>query len=332
MKINGISQTIIGIYKDKIPAGRIIRKYAPAGDIVSFSGKNKSAGKEKHISSNVSKAVELADKLTQIPTETPFSLKLISSIMAQDSADISLRPIEELADVIDDSQNYGAYYSGILTQDFNISDVVIYLNTSKADIDSAKRLSVIQDTAHEYTHALQMQEGTVTEFLKTVTKGNYQYAKALQGLGIMAFKPLDNDIQAQAVMKVFRNYENMCALKKYGFLYPREQKVSKQDIFDSLGVKNEQEFKTFILKQFDNSFEYNLCTLLSDPEVSAMIPEKNYNKIRNKVKTYCQMYALREKEAYTSESIVAKKYLKTDKSINLDIFPIYYSMVADALK
>ena len=332
MIINQITQTMYGIQGKQIPAGRKINLLAPAGDIVVFSGKSKPAAKEKPISPNILKAVELADKLTQIPMQTPFSLDLISSIIAQDSPDITLRPIEELSELIADSQNYGAFYTGNLTKDFRISGRTIYLNTSKADISRAHRLSVIKDTAHEYTHALQLNDGKTIEFLKTVTKGDHEYSQALQGMGDIVFKPIDNEIQARSVIKVFRNIYDISANQKYGFFYPRIQEVSKQDILDSLGLKNEKEFKALILQQFDYTFNTTVNSLLSDPVISAMIPERNYNKLKNKIKAYCQMSAVREKEAYATESIISKKYLKTDKSINLDIFPIYYSMVAEALE
>lgn len=332
MIINKITQTIYGMKSYNIPAGRKTNLLTSAGDIVAFSGKSKPQTKEKQISPNVLKAVELADKLTQIPMQTPFSLDLISSIIAQDLPDITISPINELEGLIYDSQNYGAFYTGILTPDFNITDETMYLNNSKADISDVYRFSVIKDTAHEYTHAMQMKNGITTNFLKTVTKGDYEYAKAIQGLGDIVFKPIDNEIQAYSVMKVFRNPYDLISNQKYGFFYPREQEVSKQDVLDSLGLKNEKEFKALILQQFDKTFNTTVNSLLSDPVISAMIPERNYNKLKNKIKAYCQISAVKEKEAYTSESIISKKYLKTDKSINLDIFPIYYSMVADALK
>ncbi len=332
MIINKLPQTIYEIRNKKITTGRTIKYTAPAGDVVVFSGKKRNPEKNKNISQNVSKAIELADKLSQIPLETPLSIDLMSKIIAQNTPEIKIQPINELSNVIQDAGNYGAFYTGNLTENFNIANEVIYLNTSRADLSDIHRLSVIKDMAHEYTHAMQMREGKSIEFLKSAANNNYEYAKAIQGLGDLAFKPIDNEIQAYGVLKVFNNPNDIMSNHKYGFFYPREQEVSKRDILDSLGLKNEKEFKELIIKHFNNAFDqiYNIAA--SDPIMSRMIPEKNYNKLRNRVKAYCQISAIKEKEAYTSESIISKKYLKTDKSLNIDIFPLYYEMVANALK
>ncbi len=331
MIINKLPQTIYGMRNTKIPAGRTTKFTAPAGDVVVFSSKSKNPKKSENLSPNVSKAIELADKLSQIPIETPLSIDLMSKIIAQNTPEIEIQPISELHNIIEDAANYGAFYTGNLTENFNIANEVIYLNTSRADLSNIHRLSVIKDMAHEYTHAIQMRDGKSIEFLKSATNNNYEYAKAIQGLGDLTFKPIDTELQAYAVLKVFNNPNDIMSNHKYGFFFPREQEVSKRDVLDSLGLKNEKEFKELVNKHFNNTFDqiYNMAT--SDPLVSSMIPEKNYNKLKKRVKAYCQMSAIKEKEAYTSECIVSKKYLKTDKSINLDIIPKFYSMVADAL-
>ncbi len=303
---------------------------APIQDTVVFKGNNKHI--QKPVNSNTEAAVQLADRLLQVPMNEDLSLKLIEQIVHEQSPDVKVCDISNLAFQMPDYENYGAFFNCQLGENFNIVNKRIYINTRKANRNPQSRLSVINDIAHEYTHAKQMDEGQILGILKASTNNDIEYSKAVQGIGDFVFKPIDTELQAKAVLNVFYNPFDIMSNMKFGFFYPREQNVTKQDILNGLGLKNEKEFKSLVLRQFDEAYDKGYSLAMSTPDVAKMIPKSsNYNKLRNKVKAYCAHSALKEKEAYTTESMVSKKYLKTDKPLNIDIFPIYYKMVADAL-
>ena len=324
MKINSINYIplkTLNISKQQNP----IRMYSQLSkDTVSFSGKNY----VKKENTNVDKGVDFGNELLQIPISQEITLNYISEILS----DIKVLPIEQLKSERPDAENYGAFYSGILSPDYSVVEPKIYLDVDKANQNPINRLGFIMNSAHEYTHHVQAQKGDILDYLKTVSKNDHEYAKAIQGIGTLVFKPFDNEIQSQACVPVFRNPEDILALKKYGMIVPREKQVSKNDILRALGLKDEKEFKTFINKTYNDLVQSYAEGLFSDPLLSDWVKDKGHvNRFYSKIKKYCAMKAGEEKEAYTTESKIAKTALKTDKSLNIDIFPIYYEMLEKAL-
>ncbi len=293
-------------------------------DIVSFSGK-------KHVkkeNSNTAKAVEFGEKLIHLPLSQKIDLDYISSLLP----DIQVKPIGDLRFEIPDSQNYMAFYSGILSPDFEAVENKIYLNVEDANKNPVNRLGFIMNSAHEYTHFLQSKQGEAREYLKSVSKGDHEYAKIIQGGGLFAFKPFDNDIQAKFCVPTFQCAEDIENLKKYGMIVPRERQVSKQDILHSAGFSTEKDFKNYINYTFNNIVREIVKSFINDPLISQNVKDKEHlDKLYAKIKKYCAIKAKDEKEAYTTESDIAKKAMKTDSSLNIDIFSIYYDMLEKAL-
>lgn len=325
MNINGINYIpgkTLNISKPKTH-GFIIHPLK--SDIVSFSGKNH----VKKENSNTAKAVEFGEKLIQLLMSQKIDLDYISYLLP----DIQLKPIEDLKSEIPDFKNYVAFFTGQLSPNFDVIDGKIYLDVEKANKNSVNRLCFIMNSAHEYTHALQAEKGNAANFLKLVSKDNYEYAKLIQAFAEQIFKPFDTQIQGECCAPVFKNSEDLANLKSYGMIVPREKRVSAQDLLNALGYKNEKEFKSFINYAFKRIAEYIIKENISNPQVASQLQGNNdLNKLISKIKKYCAVKAQEEKEAYMTESTVAKKAMKTDSSLNVDIFPIYYSLLEKAFE
>ena len=63
---------------------------------------------------------------------------------------------------------------------------------------------------------------------------------------------------------------------------------------------------------------------------------KDYGKaldsLKKKIKGYIAIKAMDEREAYTTESEVAKREMRTTKTLNIDAFPMYYDILAKAFE
>jgi len=303
---------------------------APTQDIVSFSAKNK-VKKEKPLGHNISNAVILGEELLDVSGKTTMTFDLVSEIIQKHLPGIKILPLEELSKEREGVEDYIAYYSYKFKDGFTLEDDIMYLNFPKDDSYISK-LGFIMNTAHEYTHAMQAHQGEQLNFVRTVTKGDYNLALGIQGVGDFVFKPFDVEFQAESVGGVFRNPEDMRNLMKYKMLIPREKVVSKDDILRSLGLKDENEFKKYVSNLFMSYYIETMNFAMSTPEYAKyFVNETDFEKVFKKIKNYCALNAKREKEAYTTESVIAKKALGTNKSLNIDIFPIYYEMLEKAL-
>lgn len=330
--IKGLNTGIINFnnFSNRVLTSNTLER-SPAQDTVSFSGKHNHQPKVKPVNPNTLKALELAGKMDEIAKQKNMTLADLESLISLYSDDVKVRPIEDLKNEIPDAQNYGAFYTATMNPDFKPVNKTMFVNLPDFDGDPNKVLSFIMNSSHEFTHVSQMDNGKAFEYLKTVTKGNYDNAKAIMALGDTVFKIFDNQIQAYAVLPAFSTPVDMYNVQKYKMTMPRKAHVSKDIIPQGLGLRSEKEFKSAMSILFSKQFNTVLQAMLENDEVARMIPDlNNVNRLYSKVKTYCAIKAQEEKEAYTTESMAAKKALNTQDELNIDIYPIYYDMLAGA--
>lgn len=301
----------------------------PSSDTVSFSA---SKPQNKTLKPRIQTAVDYSQEILQAIAQKPITLQDLSNITAKYSKDVRLRPMSELQNKIDDSQNYGAFFTSQLKDDFKASDKEMYVTLPKANADKMEKLLFVMNAAHEFTHAEQMDTNEAFNQIKIMSKGNYDYAKTIMGIGEGIFKFFDTQIQANCVLPIIQNSLDRNAFLKYECITPVETPFTRQMFTASLGLNNEKEFHQMMNSTFDDLFKTVMISISQNqPEILGTIPKnENYESLKKKIKNYCALKASTEKEAYTTESLVAKKTMGTEKTLNIDVFPIFYDNLEKA--
>lgn len=301
----------------------------PSADTVSFSA---SKPQNKTLKPRIQTAVDYSQEILQTITQRPITLQDLSDITTKYSKDVKILSMNELKNKIDDSQNYGAFFTSQLKDDFKASDKEMYVTLPKANADKMEKLLFAMSAAHEFTHVEQMDTNEAFNQLKSMSKGNYDYAKAIMGISDVIFKFFDTQIQAQSVLPVIQNCLDKNAFLKYGCITPTETPFTRQMFTTSLGLNNEKEFQQIMKSTFDDLFKTVMISISQNqPEILGTIPKnENYETLKKKVRSYCALKASTEKEAYTTEAQVAKKAMGTEKSLNIDVFPIFYDNLEKA--
>lgn len=301
----------------------------PSADTVSFSA---SKPQNKTLKPRIQTAVDYSQEILQAIAQRPITLQDLSDITAKYSKDVRILPMSELQNKIDDSQNYGAFFTSQLKDDFKASDKEMYVTLPKANTDKMEKLLFAMNAAHEFTHVEQMDTNEAFNQLKLMSKGNYDYAKTIMGISDAIFKIFDTQIQAQSVLPVLQKSLNINNFMKYGCITPVEASVSRQMLINSLGLKGEKEFQQKMRSTYNELFDSVMASISQNqPEILNLIPEReNYEALKKKVRSYCALKASTEKEAYTTEVQVAKKAMGTDKPLNIDVFPIFYDNLEKA--
>lgn len=301
----------------------------PNCDVVSFSSSRPRSGKLKP---NVQNAVNFSDEVMTLVLNGDTSIKGIESVAAKYINDITVCPMSELNKIIPDAQNYSAFFFSKLGQDFKPSANEIYVTVPKPDCDKTELMLFAMNAAHEFTHAEQVQSLDTFNQLKALSKGDYDYANALMGIGDNIFSYFDTIMQSTVVKPVIENKVDLIKLRKYGLIVPQKANVNRQMLPFSLGLRTEQELKVQLRRFFDMYFSKVMKYIeQNQPEVMDMLPDnESYESIKKKLKAYCALKAEGEKEAYTTESEVAKKVMGIDSTLNIDAFTMYYDVLAKA--
>ena len=101
--------------------------------------------------------------------------------------------------------------------------------------------------------------------------------------------------------------------------------MTLSNLIASASVNSEKEFNEQMNAVFEALFYRIFEENQTSPEFRNAIPKtENLETIKAKVKKYCAIKAADEKEAYTTEVKAAKNLLKPNKSLNIEIRPIYY--------
>ncbi len=326
MQINSLQKINLNNYFNKInnfvKPNKLER--TPYTDMVCFTGKVA----VKKYAKNTLNAVDFSQQIKQLPQ---ISCENLQKLIKQNGHNVEVKPIEKLKELTPDAENYGAYYSSFLTENFSYEQNEMYVNTNKANNGTEQYNELIRDIAHEYTHTLQHNSPEMQNLIKMLAKGDYDSAKCLQGFAHFIFQPFDNELQAKSVIGVFNNAQDKFSLRNLGVILPREKNVSSKDILSSLGLQNEKQFKEFVINIFNRSFHEVFNYALADSEMNKVMPDKDKPlKLSAKIKEICRLKAQNEKEARQTESLIAKKELGTDASLNTDIYAIYYEMLEKA--
>lgn len=307
----------------------------PARDTVSFSGKIEPRKNNNQIAS------DLGVQIYNQSLKKHMGIDEISQIINSETNNLTIKPIEDLQEEISDYQNYEAYFISQTNPNFTTSNHEMYINTNKPRPSKTEKLLLAMNVGHEYTHFLQ--NNTITSKLEDICNGDYEYAKIVQFLGIETFKKFDTTIQAQAVISTMMdNPETRLSFQKYGCVVPQKQQINKQNIFKSLNLSNEKEFNNYIQNAYEEEFLSILGKAIENPDILNLIlpyitnengdvDESKIMKLLQDSQKYCVLTSDSEKEAYKTESDIAKRILNTPSVLNIDIFPMYYSLLENAL-
>lgn len=329
MKINPIQiAPKLGIQQNIFSKASKLER-TPSADTVSFSA---SKPQNRALKPRIQTAVDYSQEILQKSAQKSITLQDLSDITEKYSKDVSLLPMSELQNKIDDSQNYGAFFCSQMGDNFEVTNKEMYVTLPKANADKMEKLLFAMNAAHEFTHVEQMDTCEAFNLLKLMSKGDCDYAKTIMAISDVVFKVFDTQIQANSVLPVLTKSLNMNDFAKYRCVTPVETPVNRQMFSTSLGLKNEKEFQQKMRSTFDNLFDEVMVSISQNqPEILNLIPEReNYEALKKKVRSYCALKASTEKEAYTTESQVAKKAMGTEKSLNVDVFPMFYDNLEKA--
>ena len=261
----------------------------------------------------------------------------ISKIVNSRVKNIKIVPMSEFHKENPSAELYTAFFSYDFYDDFRPKEARMYIGDFPQENSPTARLLYAIDVAHEFTHAKQMDDDLKS--IKTMSQGNIDYARAIIGVGDAIFQYYETQTEAQMVSKSLdsNDFAQMFVYKKP---VPRKGFITKEKLLALNNFRDEQDFQ----KQMNNIFEmvfdafFELSSKESpnvDPRVRKgvlkVVSDGQEEKFKNDIRAYVADCAQREKEAYTTESELAKKILKVD-NVNTEAFKIYYTMLRDALK
>lgn len=185
--------------------------------------------------------------------------------------------------------------------------------------DKTDKMLLAMKSGFELTRLYQKSDSTHKEELTKLFNGDKSYENFIKDLSTPFFNTLENRYQTSIIEKTM-NVLDRANYFKYGTTVPRALEVDEETIFKAIGVKDKKEFEDKINIEFLEKFKEN-CPAIDEYGI----------KIYKDLRKYCAIVARDKAEAYTTESKIAKEILGTDKTLNIDILPIYYTMVADTL-
>ncbi len=304
-------------------------------DTVSFSGKNYLIGA---VNDNVKQAVSLGEQLIEQGKNQNLTIDSIQDIISQNSDDLKVKPVSELKQVMPESNIYNAYYSYDIKPDFTIFDRILYTRVEDTNIEGLDLIETVMNTTHEYTHYRQTKKEA--DLLNDLSNENYNQAKLISYIGQSMFLSIfDSEMQKEVLLpslkksNVIQKFMMPKSNENSNFvIVPKEQKVTPQTVLKAAGFKNVNEFRKYVNSNFNKGYNVIAKYFAENHPLADDFPDKNNPRsLYKQVKKLCAYKAASEKEAYLTESILAKKFLNTENSLNIDVFPIYYEMIEQAL-
>ena len=324
LKINNVKFT---------PQKNSIRLRGLNADSVSFSSNYLKSS--QHIEDAVDLGYQIYFNSLQKSSFSP------QKFLARKEKNVQILSTGELRKERADAENYCAYFSCEYDDDILPTDMKLYIGDKPKSSNSMVRLTHAMEIAHEYTHLKQTTDNSDAEFLKELCNGDKEYLLLLNGLGRAVFSIFDTYIQAELVTKTFDLAKIQNFLLQTGKIMPHIKETDKEQFLKINGFGNQDSFNLFFKRIFDEIFDsmfekINNNTVDIEPRVkdafmSFLAKEGSLTQLRKDVKKYCAYIAQAEYEAYTTESKLAKKVMRTDSSLNIDSFPIYYNLLHDAL-
>ncbi|MBR1617952.1 hypothetical protein IJ670_07365 [bacterium] len=316
---------------NRIPSFRSNRNiYGLKKDTVSFKSKD-------NLSSNINQGVDLGSEIyAKLKTSGGFN---VINFFSKKEKNISVLPIHELYRTIPDAEDYDAYVMWDIKDNSFQKPKMFVANAPKRNSDASKMLYSMT-VAHEYTHIRQILNGDETKFLKTLSSQNPRYVKSVIALGDAVFKFFDTQMQANFAINTFDNNDKMTVAMN-GEITPLPKAITKNQALQDNGFSSDEEFKQFVNAMYEKLFyEVLKYTIQEGPYVEKEIAQnvkvllqdsENMDKLRYDVCKYCSHNALREYEAYKTESETAKKIMNTKGTLSTDVFCYYYKMLEEAL-
>ena len=259
-------------------------------------------------------AISLGNELYQKLQQGASKGEIIDLIKTKNPS-LNVYSTENLRQQMFDGGDYDAFYQYHMRPDFEIIDKNLYLNFNNANKDVLKRLTFAMDTAHEYTHVKQTETKDI-EFLKKISGNDGEYACFLPAMGDFIFKIFDTQVKNDMVTNTF-DFQDQLNTLRTGVIVPREKKISEDILLKNNKIKNEKEFNDIINSTYNAAFIQIMQHILKHPEMGdekfmntlyrIASQEGGLEKLRDDLKQFCANSAKKEKEAYTTESAVAKK-------------------------
>lgn len=318
LKLNSKNNSILKssfLYKNSIP------------DTVSFSGSYLSNQNKP----NVKEAVDIGLEIYNNGIDSKSAEKIIKAKIP--NIDIKLS----------NEKSYTERGEAVL--DFNMGEnfepkeislvIPVY---PKSDNDKSKRI-YSSTIAHEYTHILQLSSGEYASESSEICNGDSDYLKIIDAVGDMFFQIFDYEIVSNFAIDVFKNIGKLKAFEN-DELVVLEGNLTREKALKNSVFKNEVQFKKYIKRIFEEVYFHTMSYILKRPDdidskVVDIIEKKlcsdGPERIMDVITRNCGLMAKHETEAYTAESMFSKKILKTNKSLNIDIFPIYYELLQEAM-
>ena len=303
-----------------------------AQDTVSFSSKAKF---QQDVPQSIQKGVEIGKQIYAELAKNPQGTDLLDLVAKTDSR-LKVLPITQL-----NEDGYVAFYQKDITFDGTPANQTMYINDNTYDIkDDTSALVRAMEIAHEYTHFAQDDDGLECKIIGGMSD-DPRYTNTVAYMSNEIFKYFDGQLQAGMVMPVFNNFQDREAYNKYQRIIPSKQSISQEDLIKTSPLKSKEEFNLFVNKKFDSEYDAFKQSIKDSSEPFAImmrdVIEEEESKgqvetFKNNLKKAMVIQAHNEKEAYTTEANVARDYMKTRKSLNLDAFPAYYEMLETALK
>lgn len=205
-------------------------------------------------------------------------------------------------------------------------------SVSYGDDETEKMLSAMRN-AHETIAFMRSENPEVIQVMDEISNGDEKYAQIVMGISEMLFKPFDNRLQNNMLAPMLSCIDTANA-HKYGKIVPRELNVDKNTVLSGLKVKNQKEFEEMVNTTFTQSFNTMIKSgILTDMNLLKYLPKNKQGvEFYKDLRKYCALTARNEAKCYLAECNVAKNFMDTEKSLNIDIFPIYYGMLAGCLE
>lgn len=287
----------------------------------------------------VKEAMELGMSIYENEIKKTKDTKQIINTKAPD---VEVLPREKLAEIMkpEEVQNYAAYFEECLGRNFTSYGYRMFID-DKSSKDKNTALFKAMEISHEYTHYLQAKQGRDVKFLKGISD-EWEYFGSLMALSSIVFQKFDKELQAYTMYPVFDNAQDGESIAKYNRFLPYKRKITKEDILNMNKYSSEETFQKKVNKIFDVEFKKMINEIPKIPSksmdpiikavVAQMVNEGREEELKEDLRKYCALNAQKEKEAYMTESAVAKEIIKTRKPINLDAFVLYYDMLQNAFE
>lgn len=309
-------------------------------DTVSFSAKKKKTDNSK--TPNVRTSVELGKEIVE-GLSKGASKKQITYLVQRQMPSLHVKSTKEIGKFSINPDGYVAYFTSALEDDFEMNkNMVMYLNQQPFKFgDSTEKLIFAMDVAHEYTHALQVQEGTEQELLKQLSGNDINYAKTITAIANMTFEIMDRKLQERFILGYFGSPNDRINFMKYGREIPREAFVTKQNLLANMKLQNESDFKKLAVHEFQIAFLETIDFMVKHPQnvdtpildcLIKLAQTDRMEELSEKTKQLCKHLANIEAEARTTESVLAKNILGTNKTLNIDCYINYFEILNKALQ